>query len=774
MIRGKSSKTVTSGSTKTVRKPWRALLASILLGLFIGGMSLVEPLELAIKVVRNKVHDFPASGEIVLVAIDDRSLAEAGPAPWNGTQLATLLDQTRRAGARSIHLDAELPNGASPHADRLEAALQAAQGKISLPARFSLDANSGSRTDLLPPARFARHAELVNANFRQNWDGSVWHHPYGVPGDRPMPSLASRLGGREGGAGELFPINYGINTSTIPVVSASDVLSGIASQQLAGRDAVIARTDVGVKRYWAPGHDFVPAGMLHILAAETLRQGRPLYFGWLSPLAIGGLLAGILLFNRRRWAAGLVLGGTSLGVVAAPMLLEGAQIHVEVLPAFCVVLIAAAIRGVASFRRSFHERGTTNLVTGLPNLQALRDMPGLDSSILIVARVKNYAQIAATLEAKHEKEMVEQIVARLSFGTGGSLIYQSDEGVFVWVSDESGEELVVQQLEALHALFRTPIVVATRLIDLAVTFGLDLDTSRPLVQRVPSALIAADGAAREGKRWASFNRASLEDAEWAMSLLARLDQAIENEELWVAFQPKLDCRTGDITGAEALVRWTHPERGNVYPDQFIGAVEQGGRIDRLTYFVLDKALEAAAQINREGRHFTIAVNLSVLLLTDDKLVDNVDALIRKHGIQPELLTLEVTETSTLGDAEEALETLQRIANRGINLSIDDYGTGFSTLEYLKRIPASELKIDRSFISMLHKSQSDRIMVNSTIQLAHSLGRTVVAEGVENEEILNELVEMRCDLVQGYHIARPGPLSQLLQLLNEHKGSRQAA
>src|SRR3546814_337707 len=133
------------------------------------------------------------------------------------------------------------------------------------------------------------------------------------------------------------------------------------------------------------------------------------------------------------------------------------------------------------------------------------------------------------------------------------------------------------------------------------------------MQRVASALVAANKAARDGKRWESFNPASIEDAEWAMSLLTRLDHAIDNGELWVAYQPKVDCQTGRIIGAEALVRWTHPEKGEVYPDQFIGAAEQGGRIGRLTFFVLDTALAAAAQANQSGHRFVVAVNLSPIM-----------------------------------------------------------------------------------------------------------------------------------------------------------------
>ena len=244
-------------------------------------------------------------------------------------------------------------------------------------------------------------------------------------------------------------------------------------------------------------------------------------------------------------------------------------------------------------RRAFRDRATTNLVTGMPNLQALRQTDGHEGAIVAV-RVKNYAHIMATLAAQHEKELVEQIVARLEFGASGSTVYQADEGVFVWLANGL-DDGVIQQLEGLQGLFRSPIVVATRLIDLVVTFGLDLDPSRPLVQRVSSALVAADDAARGGKAWASFNPSSVEDADWEMSLLARLDRAIDNGELWVAYQPKVDCLTGQMIGAEALVRWTHPEKGQVYPDQFIGAAEQGGRIERLTYFVLEEAIAVSTQ-----------------------------------------------------------------------------------------------------------------------------------------------------------------------------------
>lgn len=751
-------------------------MLAVLLGLIAGAAQVAEPIELAMKAARIKLHEHSASGAIVLVAIDDRSIAELGPAPWNGGQLAELVDRARESQARTIHLDAELPGDRDAAGSaQLESAVRRAAGRLTLPARFSVDPVSQEREVHLPRHRYAQHAKLVNTNIRVWWDGAVWHHPYAVDlGGRLVPSLATFLAGVESVDTRLFPLDHSIDVQSFPVVSASDVLLGRAPPTvLSGRNVVIGRTDSSSEHYRLPGTEGAPKIIFHILAAETLRQGTPSDVGWVLPLVIAAIMSvGILL--ARRSTAGLLIVSGAVATLIIPSVLLANYIHLEVMPALIALISSTTARLVKSIRRSYDRRGTTNIISGLPNLQALRQVQSQDHSIVVVARVKNYAQITSTLAPQNEKELVDQIVARLSFGTGGSVLHQSDDGLFIWVAGDRQEDSVIQQIEALNALFRSPIVVETRLIDLALTFGLDLDATRAIVQRISSALMAAEEAAREGKRWATFNAASLEDVEWAMSLLARLDSAIDSGELWVAYQPKLDCSTGRLIGAEALVRWTHPERGQIYPDQFIGAAEEGGRIERLTHFVLDQALAATASLRRHDPSFSVAVNLSALLLGDVRLVGIVDGLLRKHEVPPSLLTLEVTETSTMGSAEEALANLHRLAALGVKLSIDDYGTGFSTLEYLRRIPASELKIDRSFISMLHKSQSDRIMVNSTIQLAHSLGRKVVAEGVENEEILVELRRMGCDLVQGYHTGRPIPLPQLLSQVSQPENGRAAA
>jgi EAL domain-containing protein (putative c-di-GMP-specific phosphodiesterase class I) len=260
---------------------------------------------------------------------------------------------------------------------------------------------------------------------------------------------------------------------------------------------------------------------------------------------------------------------------------------------------------------------------------------------------------------------------------------------------------------------------------------------------------------------------------WRVSLLGELDQAIDQGEVWLAYQPQYDIKQGRIIGAEALARWTHPHKGPISPTEFVAAAEANGRIGKLTDFVLERAISSGAAINRRGIEFQIAVNLSARLLVDRELLTRVEDMLSTHGLPACRLTLELTETASLQDAESGLATLSALRDLGVKIAIDDYGTGLSTLEYLKKIPASEIKIDQSFVKSMRVNRSDLIMVQSTIALAHSLGRTVVAEGVEDQQCLNELRQMGCDVAQGFAIGRPVGVRELVQRL-QIRSARRAA
>ncbi|WP_246450571.1 EAL domain-containing protein [Sphingomonas rhizophila] len=235
--------------------------------------------------------------------------------------------------------------------------------------------------------------------------------------------------------------------------------------------------------------------------------------------------------------------------------------------------------------------------------------------------------------------------------------------------------------------------------------------------------------------------------------------------MWVAYQPQLELATGRIRGAEALARWTHPEKGPISPHEFISAAEQHGRIDRLTLFMLEQAIKSAAQINRSGHDFNMSVNLSARTLSRRTLPDEVREMLTEYRLDASRLTLELTETAALANDGSDLDPLLRLRDLGVAISIDDYGTGLSTLDYLKKVPAREIKIDQGFIKSMNDTRSDLVMVKSTIALAHSLGRVVVAEGVENRETLDALIGLNCDYAQGYLIGRPTSYDGLLRRLS---------
>jgi EAL domain-containing protein (putative c-di-GMP-specific phosphodiesterase class I)/CHASE2 domain-containing sensor protein len=756
-----------SGRFSGHRLNLRILAAAICISLLCGAINILGPLELSASITRAKLRSHPPSGQVVLVAIDDQSVNGFGSMPWPRERYAELIRRLHAAGAHRIGIDTLSWGADSPAGDaKFEQALAEAKGSVVLPVRVSTDTMTGRNSVELPPTRLMRLAGIGSTNLLVRWDGMVYDSPYSVDmAGRAVPSMASAVTGRSGSTDDSFPIDYSIDLHALPTVSAADILNDDwNASRVAGKDVLIGET-VNTLRYGAPGFGQLPVVYIHAIAIESLRQGRSIDAGWLLPVLLAGVVAAGYLFLRRRVPARIVLGVGFMLLLAGPLAADRMLIYLKIMPAIALLATASLTRLWFNVRQSMRNKGLVNAVSGQPNLNALREAALRLTPTVVVARLLNYAEVTTSLPADCEKDLVEQIVNRLSVGAGGDTIYQADDGLFIWLADTANDELVGEQLMALHGLFRSPVVVAGRLIDLAVTFGLDTDTSRSLVQRVSSALVAADRAASEGRRWMTYDPAELEDAEWKMSLLARLDQAVERGEIWVAYQPKIEMATGRIIGAEALARWSHPEKGEVPPSQFIPAAERSGRIENLTAHILDSAVAATASVHREGhRDFSIAVNLSARLLDSPGLLKMVRATLARHKLAPHHLILEITETTAMASQDGIVETLEALSAFGVRLSIDDYGTGFSTLDYLKRIPADEIKIDRSFVSMLEKSQSDRIMVHSTIQLAHSLGRKTVAEGVENAIVLNELRLMQCDYVQGYHTGKPMKLAALMEQL----------
>jgi diguanylate cyclase (GGDEF)-like protein len=287
-------------------------------------------------------------------------------------------------------------------------------------------------------------------------------------------------------------------------------------------------------------------------------------------------------------------------------------------------------------------------------------------------------------------------------------------------------------------------------------------TSQILIQHAD---IAMYNAKHSSKNYAIYDNVLDLHSPERLSLVTDLRKAIDNGSLQLYYQPKLDLCSGKVKNVEALLRWNHPQRGFIPPYELITLAEHTGLIKPLTLWVLEEACKQCAQWNKRGIHLKIAVNLSVLNLQDPHLDKQIKHSIETAGIDASCLELEITESGMMADPEHAIKMLTQLNNMGIELSIDDYGTGFSSLAYLKQLPVNYLKIDKSFVMNMYSNDNDAVIVRSTIDLAHNLGLKVIAEGVESQDIWDILEMLRCDYLQGFFMCEPMPSADLEEWLS---------
>jgi EAL domain-containing protein (putative c-di-GMP-specific phosphodiesterase class I)/CHASE2 domain-containing sensor protein len=740
--------------------PWKLLLWTTIAGLIFGLISFGQIAEDYLRATRNSLHWHKASGDIVLVLIDDKSLHQMGNWPWPRRDDARLIDRLSASNAKKIFVDINFSFATNRTDDDALADSIRRSGRVFLFTRSKVgNYRSTTEVDSGPLPMFARNAKLALGSFVYNYQMAVWRLPWAaMVENQKVPSFAAAVANVDGPTNGSFPVDYSIRADSIPAYSAVDVISGrVGARQLAGKDVLIGTgSEILNDNFFAPGYGRAFGVQVHAIGAETLKQGKPHDLGWFAAFLFGIAAAALAATRKRGGDCASIFAGSILALMFGPALLEANLIFVDVMPALFVLFLVGS---VLAWRR-YRARGLVNAVSNLPNLSALRGNRDGRKQALVAARIFNYEEIAATLPPNGERQLVDQIVARLNVGSPNRILFQGDGGIFAWFEDPS--QPLGNQLEALHTICRNPVRVDRLSIDLTVAFGVELGSGRSIANRLASALVAAEEAAHHGLKWKYHDPESLEDASWKLSMLSQLDEAIDRGEVWVAYQPKLDIASRRIIGAEALARWTHPEKGPIAATEFVAAAEQHNRIGKLTDFVLEKAVAAAAQVNKRGIDFNIAVNLSARLLTDKSFTLRLSALLARHGLPPNHLTLELTETAALADTGEGLDMIARLRDLGINIAIDDYGTGQSTLEYLKKIPANEIKIDQSFVKGIVDNRSDRLMVQSTISLAHSLDRKVVAEGVEHRDVLEALADFGCDIAQGFAIGRPMSLESLIK------------
>ncbi len=416
----------------------------------------------------------------------------------------------------------------------------------------------------------------------------------------------------------------------------------------------------------------------------------------------------------------------------------------------------------------------TDLLTGLPTRQffeerltaAARRCDSKNTRLAVLfIDLDGFKPVNDTFGHACGDRVLEQVGVRLRSLTRGSDVAARVGGdeFLLLIPGISSTESVTRIAKALIEILSRPYKVEDREIGISCSVGIaiypDGCRASKLIARADAAMYAAKRAG--GTRHAFFAPEMDSDAKQNFDMVRDLRRAIAHNELELYFQPKIDARSGKVTAAEALLRWNHPKLGLVLPGQFVPLAERTGLIGPLGDWVIEAACRQARAWRDKGLRMRVAINLSAYQMRQDDIVDRIIEALKRHRIRPSLLTCEITESAAMEDTRATQETFRRLGELGTHLSIDDFGTGYSSLAYLRKLPAEELKIDRSFVQDLEHSPDARAVVDAVLKLAHALGLKVVAEGVENPRQHQILAELGCDELQGFLFAKPMSARALL-------------
>jgi EAL domain-containing protein (putative c-di-GMP-specific phosphodiesterase class I)/CHASE2 domain-containing sensor protein/GGDEF domain-containing protein len=760
------------------------ILAVVTLALAVGAL---RPLDDVFNGWRFRTVERPASQTLAVVEIDSRSLARAGVWPWDRERYAVAIDRLIGAGATLVAFDVDFSAASNPASDAaLAEAVARHPGQVTLGAFRQWSSHGGADREVvenLPLPGLRREALIASVNVPVDADGEV--RRYGLTGpDRQRPSLAANLAGREG-AGD-FAIDYGVDRRSIPFLSFDDVLTGRFDPALVeGRVVLVGATALELGDEFATPVGLLPGVTIHALAYESMVGGR-----MLATLSTPALLAlclglGLLVLPRRDGrhlgrlgrrhaliAGALVAGSVGLQAAAPVSLDIAAPLLTQGLFGLWAVLAELERRKqaiVEAREAALRHQTLHHTETGLPNRRALirhiETARSKGAPVLVVAvGVERHAEMRGAIGYQATNLVIRELARRLAEVSGSDCLAHLSSSVLALsragLTAAEGADLL-ERLQLMGAHFQ----VEGHAIDVFVRLGAVEDRNGELsaATLVERATLALDRARASTQPLCILDPAALDGADTNLAMMTELREGLTRGDVDLHYQPKLTLADGRIASVEALCRWRHPVRGAVPPDRFIPVAEETGQIRILTEWALARAIADLARLRARGHELSIALNVSGRLLGDAAFRDRVLQLTAAADAAAGLC-LEITETAVIDDPRKAVEAIAAFRAAGLKVSIDDYGSGLSSLAYLKMINADELKLDRSLVSDLTRNQRDRLIMKSTIDLAHGLGMSVVAEGVEDEATLACLSLLGCDTIQGYWLSRPLPLPDLLAFL----------
>lgn len=754
---------------------WRviAIITSVLLGALVASTGLGVSAEQSLRSARDALRNRPVDGQLHVVEIDAKSIRAISTWPWPRGAHARLVDRLDAAGVRQIGFDVDFSSPSIDAQDQQFArSLARSRATVFLPTlRQALDGTGSAIADSVPLPILAKHALTASVNVNADGDGVMRRMDLGQDtAGRPRPSLAAQLSGRSGDTNTSFAIDYGINLASIPRHSFIDVLEGrVPAAVLAGKDVIVGATAIELgDRYPVPRFGVVPGVYVQAMAAETLRHGLPTTLSyWVAILLMSPALV-IIIFLQTTGRILVLAGFAATSIFLLALVVESWwSLSGAIVPSFVVLAFGAIITAVANHLRDAFEASQHDSATGLPNVRAW-NRSDEDAVAAVALTLTKYNAIVALLGETDVSLFIRRLVERLSPALGGATIYRVNDRSIGWELGGRDFQRLVQTMASIDQLLLHPIEFTGHQIDVQTGIGIAVIDAQDKRAAITGALSAAGYAAQRGLKWHLSDDENRDADDRELSLLGELDVAIAEKEIFVVYQPKLALASDAIVSAEALVRWRHPTRGTLSPGMFIEAAEQNGRIIELTLYVLDTVLRDLVMFAQSGVHITSAVNISAKLLGDTDFLERALTMIDGSSVPPSQLIFEITESATIIAPAEALAAIARLREKGLAISLDDYGTGQSSLAYLKRFKVDELKIDASFVRNVHCDDNDRILVRSTIELAHEMGIKVVGEGVEDVACLEMLRTLKCDIVQGYLISQPVVAHRFRDYVLEHR------
>ncbi len=487
--------------------------------------------------------------------------------------------------------------------------------------------------------------------------------------------------------------------------------------------------------------------------------------------------------------AGFAIGG-AIWAALATQVSGGVQTRVAVmiaagLGAYGLVAYLLAQRSLRDVRATLQRQQSAAMhdaLTGLPSRDLFDDRIGQaigvarrsgKSAAVVVIDVNRFKETNDAVGNRAGDRVLREIATRL-----GSRLRQTDtvariggDDFGVVLSDVAGEGAAVRVVEDLRRILNTPVNVDGVPVIVEVTAGIAMtgEMDYPPATYVQRAERAHRRAKRTPGGVAVHDPAIDDDVKDQLALINELRAAIARGELRLFYQPKPRLRTGRVRSVEALIRWEHPTRGLLAPGHFMPLAERTGLMRPLTLWVLDEAMRQSREWLDAGRKIKIAVNLSQQSLLDGAIHDEIARVLERHAMPAKALEIEITESALVSDLKAAQAALERLAGQGISLSIDDYGTGHSSLAHVKQLPVGCIKIDRAFIDHMDSDPANAAIVRSTVELARDLGMKLVAEGIERQEEWDALRELGCDFAQGFLISRPVPADEFVRWLDERDG-----